>query len=47
MNDIHAIAEAATERSIKIHGSEAFEGMRKAGQLAAETLDYLVPFIIH
>ena len=45
MNDIHAIAEAATERSIKIHGSEAFEGMRKAGQLAAETLDYLVPFI--
>ncbi len=45
MNDIHAIAEAATERSIKIHSAEAYESMRKAGRLAAETLDYLVPFI--
>jgi methionyl aminopeptidase len=26
---------------IKIHGPEAFEGMRKAGRLAAETLDFI------
>ncbi len=29
-------------RSIRIHGPEAFEGMRKAGRLAAECLDMLV-----
>lgn len=45
MNDIVVQAAAATERSIKIHGPEAFEGMRKAGRLAAKTLDYLVPFV--
>src|SRR5262249_58759599 len=28
---------------VKIHGPEAFAGMRKAGQLAAECLDMLVP----
>ncbi len=27
---------------IKIHGAAAFEGMRKAGRLAAECLDMLV-----
>ncbi len=26
---------------IKIHGPEAFEGMRRAGRLAAEALDML------
>jgi methionyl aminopeptidase len=30
---------------IKIHGPEAFEGMRKAGRLAAECLDMLTPFV--
>ena len=30
---------------IKIHGADAFEGMRKAGRLAAECLDMLVPEI--
>jgi methionyl aminopeptidase len=30
---------------IKIHGPEAFAGMRKAGQLAAECLDMLVPHV--
>mgnify|MGYP000573672989 CR=1 FL=1 len=30
---------------IRLHGPEAFEGMRKAGRLAAEILDALVPFI--
>jgi methionyl aminopeptidase len=28
---------------IKLHGPEAFEGMRKAGQLVARCLDMLVP----
>ena len=31
--------------AIRLHGPEAFEGMRKAGRLAAEILDALVPFI--
>lgn len=30
---------------IKLHGPEAFEGMRKAGRLAAECLDMLVPHV--
>ncbi len=29
--------------AIKLHGAEAFEGMRRAGQLAAATLDAIVP----
>ncbi|MGP8231540.1 MAG: type I methionyl aminopeptidase [Methylovirgula sp.] len=30
---------------IKLHGPEAFEGMRKAGRLTAEALDMLVPHV--
>jgi methionyl aminopeptidase len=30
---------------VTIHGPEDFEGMRKAGRLAAQTLDYIAPFI--
>ena len=30
---------------IKLHGPEAFEGMRKAGKLAAECLDMLTPYV--
>jgi methionyl aminopeptidase len=33
------------ERSIKIHNAQDFDGMRKAGRLAAETLDMLVPLV--
>jgi methionyl aminopeptidase len=33
------------ERGIKIHGAEAFAGMRAAGRLAAETLDHITPFV--
>ena len=29
--------------AIKVHGPEAFEGMRRAGRLAAECLDMLIP----
>jgi methionyl aminopeptidase len=32
--------------TIKIHGPAAFEGMRKAGRLAAEILDALAPMVL-
>jgi methionyl aminopeptidase len=46
MNFVEA-AEAPTRNTgqIKLHGIEAFEGMRKAGRLAAECLDMLVPHV--
>jgi methionyl aminopeptidase len=31
---------------IKLHGPEAFEGMRRAGRLAAEILDAVVPHVV-
>jgi len=31
---------------IKIYGADAFEGMRRAGRIAAETLDALVPLVV-
>jgi len=30
---------------IKIHGLQDFEGMRKSGRLAAQTLDYITPYV--
>ncbi len=33
------------ERRIKLHGVEAFQGMRKAGKLAAEVLDFIAPHV--
>jgi len=33
------------DRRIKIHGPEAFEGMRQAGILAAQTLDFITPHV--
>ena len=32
--------------AIKLHGPDAFAGMRKAGRLVAETLDMLVPHMV-
>lgn len=32
--------------AIKLHGRDAFNGMHKAGRLAAETLDMLVPHMV-
>ncbi len=32
--------------AIKLHGPEGFEGMRRAGRLAAEILDALVPHVV-
>ncbi|MFX4864994.1 M24 family metallopeptidase, partial [Acinetobacter baumannii] len=39
--------EAAHRKTgaIKLHGPEGFAGMRKAGRLAAETLDYLTEHV--
>ena len=39
------IARAPREAKIKLHGAEAFKGMRKAGQLAAQALDMLVEHV--
>jgi methionyl aminopeptidase len=36
---------SAEERQIVLHGADAFSGMRRAGRLAAETLDYITPFV--
>jgi methionyl aminopeptidase len=38
-------AEARTGQ-IKIHGAAAFEGMRRAGRLAALTLDFITPHVV-
>lgn len=32
--------------AIRLHKPEDFEGMRRAGRLAAETLDYITPFVV-
>ncbi|MDP6952788.1 MAG: type I methionyl aminopeptidase [Alphaproteobacteria bacterium] len=32
-------------RTIRLHGEEDFEGMRKAGRLAAEVLDFITPHV--
>jgi methionyl aminopeptidase len=34
------------ERGIKIHGAEGFEGMRRAGRLAAQVLDFITPHVV-
>jgi methionyl aminopeptidase len=36
----------ARSHAIKLHGPEGFEGMRKAGRLAAGILDALVPHVV-
>ena len=36
----------ARNGTIKLHGPEGFEGMRRAGRLAAEVLDALVPHVV-
>lgn len=36
----------ARDGAIKLHGPEGFEGMRRAGRLAAEILDALVPHVV-
>jgi methionyl aminopeptidase len=46
MNYVDAMdAPEARTGSIKIHGPEALDGMRAAGRLAAEVLDYITPYV--
>ena len=45
MNDASMKDAAREGRRIKLHGPEEFEAMRKAGRLAAETLDYITPYV--
>ncbi len=40
------VARGDDGRTIRIHGEEAFEGMRKAGRLAAEVLDFITPHVV-
>jgi len=43
MTDTATIVRTA---AIKLHGPEGFEGMRRAGRLAAECLDMLTPHVV-
>ncbi len=45
MSDMSADFIAAGERLITVHGAEDFDGMRKAGRLGAETLDFITPHV--
>src|SRR5262249_34930433 len=40
-----ALAWQDEDRRIKIHDAAAFAGMRRAGRLAAETLDFITPHV--
>jgi len=47
MNDVQVGYQADTRESgIRIHGPEDFEGMRKAGRLGAEVLDFITPHVV-
>lgn len=39
------LAPAGRSKAIRLHDAEAFEGMRRAGRLAAKCLDMLVPLV--
>ncbi len=45
MNDSGMKQAAPVKRQILVHGPEDFSGMRAAGRLAADTLDFLVPHV--
>ncbi|HVR90913.1 MAG TPA: type I methionyl aminopeptidase [Novosphingobium sp.] len=48
MTHYQTVAEGETvlrDGTIKLHGPEGFEGMRRAGQLAASILDAMVPLV--
>lgn len=45
MSNLDISRNSARKSQIKLHGREAFAGMRKAGRLAAEALDMLVPHV--
>ena len=45
MNEPDVLDLPTRTSQIKVHDAEAFEGMRRAGKLAAECLDLLVPLV--
>jgi methionyl aminopeptidase len=47
MNDLETTVDwnAPESRVVKLHAAEAFEGMRKAGALAAEVLDFITDYV--
>jgi len=45
MNEPDVLEIPTRTSQIKVHDSEAFEGMRRAGRLAAECLDLLIPLV--
>jgi methionyl aminopeptidase len=45
MSNVEVTRAPDRDGKIKLHGPDAFEGMRKAGQLAAEALDMLTPHV--
>jgi methionyl aminopeptidase len=44
-HDFHALEADEDSGDIRLHGPAEFEAMRKAGQLAAATLDMITPFV--
>ncbi len=46
MNNLEFGRALQRDGKITLHGPEAFAGMRKAGRLAAEALDMLVPHVV-
>jgi methionyl aminopeptidase len=44
MSNLEVTREPATSGQVPLHGPEAFEGMRRAGQLAAAALDMLTAY---
>lgn len=38
--------KAGTGKIVPIYGEDGFAGMRKAGSVAAQTLDYITPFVV-
>ncbi|MBM09034.1 MAG: type I methionyl aminopeptidase [Magnetovibrio sp.] len=45
MQNLYTHTTGLDGRLIKIHGEAAFNGMRKAGRLAAECLDFITPHV--
>ena len=45
MHDQPMIDKDGTRRPVPVHGPDAFAAMRRAGRLAAETLDFITPFV--
>jgi len=40
------MSRTADEEKIPLYGEEGFEGMRRAGRLAAEVLDFITPYVV-